>query len=342
VSIQALRACGAACDAVVAMADDGGSSGMLRAHTGKVPPGDVRKCLVAMARDPGSAWAQAFRERFDYVNNHTLGNLMLTALEDVTGSFAAAIRLCEELLECEGSVYPSTLDSVVLTGETRDGMQLLGQSIISASRTALAKVRLNPARPPANPEAVRVILESDLIILGPGSLFTSIIPNLLVPGILEAISKARLERRTRTVFVCSLGDMQGETWGLTAAEHVDALLDHGMRGLLDVAIVHRDASDEPRPDGNVTAVFKAIGGEDAARGRVLRASRRVNDGRRVNDDRRIKRVELAGSDAARIRATGCQLMVRDLGDPMRPTWHDIGKLTEAFKEVLQACHSRQR
>jgi len=324
-SIKALRSLGVYTDVVVAMADDGGSSGMLRGHTGKVPPGDVRKCIVALARDPQSPWVKAFTKRFPYINNHTLGNLILSALEDTTYSFTDAIRLCEELLEAEGQVFPSTLESVNLTGITRDGSRLDGQSVICKSQTALAKVRLTPASPQPNQEAIRALLAADLIVLGPGSLFTSIIPNLLVPGILDAIRSSNACK----VFVCSLKDMQGETWGLTASEHVEMLFEHGLYGALDVVIVHRESAIEgARPSGNITGVFQAVSQETQPPDLVEMHS--------------IRPVVFTNEDARRIQQFGVMLVVRDLSDAIHPTWHDNAKLADAFKGVIQACHLLQR
>jgi uncharacterized cofD-like protein len=309
--------------AVVAMADDGGSTGMLREHTGMVPPGDIRKCLVAMAADPAGTWAKAFKQRFSYVNDHTLGNLMLAALYEASGSFPEAIALCGELLGARGMVYPSTLTSVKLTGRTRDGRHLVGQANICASDTALASVSLDPARPQAFGPALDALREADLIVLGPGSLFTSIIPNLLVPGVLDAIRASA----GITVFLCSLADMQGETWGLNAAELVETLLEHGMDGLLDVVVVH--GPSEQRHPGSVTASFAA----------VTASMPSPVDTPPVGSVRRV----LFNRDLARrIEARGPLLIVRDLVDPLRPTWHDVPVLSEVLEGVLEVCPSRRK
>ena len=227
VSIRTLLSMGLDTSAVVAMADDGGSTGILREEADVTPPGDVRKCIAAMAADPNDPLTKAFKYRFSFARNHTLGNLMLSALEDAAGSFPEAISICERLLDARGHVYPSTLDRVTLTARTRDGRSLEGQAVACHSRTALERVGLRAAHEvvPYQP-ALEAIREADLIVLGPGSLFTSIIPNLLVPGVVDAIRASK----GSTLFVCSLADMQGETWGLTAREHVEALMDHGTRG----------------------------------------------------------------------------------------------------------------
>jgi uncharacterized cofD-like protein len=325
VSIRALLGLGVRTSAVVAMADDGGSTGMLREHTGMVPPGDIRKCLVAMAADPAGVWTRAFKQRFSYVNDHTLGNLMLAALYEASGSFPEAIALCGRLLGARGMVYPSTLESVKLIGRTRDGKHLSGQANICVSDTALASVSLEPSRPSAFEPALAALREADLIVLGPGSLFTSIIPNLLVPGITDAIR----ESRGITVFLCSLADMQGETWGLNAAELVEALLDHGMRGLLDVVVIHQPS--EGRRPGSVTARFAAVTADMVASTRKMHRS--TGAVRQVLFDRALAR---------RIEAQGPLLVVRDLVDPIRPTWHDVPVLSEVLEGILDVCPSQRK
>ena len=320
VSIRALLSRNIQTDAVVAMADDGGSTGMLREHTGMVPPGDIRKCLVAMAADPQDNWVKAFRQRFSYVNDHTLGNLILTALYDSSGSFPQAINLCEQLLKARGHVYPSTLEYVTLVGWTRDGQRLKGQATICASDTALASVSLEPSDPKAYEPALEAIRKADLIVLGPGSLFTSIIPNLLIPDMLKAIALSR----GLTVFLCSLADMQGETWGLNCAELVEALLDHGMRGLLDIVVVHQPS--RTKSPGSVTGAFAAI--DPSVPPKPASISARANPIRPVLFDQELAR---------RIESLGPMLIVRDLVDPLRPTWHDVPVLSEVFERILGTC-----
>lgn len=236
VSIKVLLALGFTTSAVVAMADDGGSSGLLRKEAGSIPPGDIRKCLVAMAADSDDPLVRAFKVRFEYARNHTLGNLVLTALAETTHSFPEAISICEQLLGARGHVYPSTLDPVTLSGRTRDGCMREGQAALSGSDTALERVWLRPEGACAYEPALEAIEGADLIVLGPGSVFTSIIPNLLVSGVIGAIR----DSHACTVLLCPVADMQGETWGLSAKEIVDAVCGHGMQGLLDVVCVQAD------------------------------------------------------------------------------------------------------
>ena len=330
VSIRTLLSLGLDTSAVVAMADDGGSTGILREQADVTPPGDVRKCIAAMAADPDDPLTKAFKYRFPFANNHTLGNLMLSALEDAAGSFPEAIAVCERLLNARGHVYPSTLDRVSLVARTRDGRMIEGQAVACHSRTALESVQLRSLGGvvPYEP-ALEAIREADLIVLGPGSLFTSIIPNLLVPGVVDAIRASK----GCTLFACSLADMQGETWGLTAREHVEALMDHGMRGLLDYMLVHTVVP--LRPDSPATGVFSAATGAEPEH---------ASTSGMADDDLsgRIRPVRVSYRDVQAIQAQGPVVIARDLVDPKRPTWHDPMALHEAFAGVLRLCRSRQR
>ena len=235
VSIRTLLSLEADTSAVVAMADDGGSTGILREEAGVLPPGDIRKCLVAMAADEDDPLTRAFKYRFSFARNHTLGNLMLSALEESTGSFPEAIDICSRLLNARGRVFPSTLDEVRLCAATWNGCKLDGQAKASHSDSTLYRVWLESAAPVrAYEPALDAIREADFIVLGPGSLFTSILPNLLVPGVVDAIR----DSHAATLFACSLADQQGETRGMTALEHYEALCRHGMEGLVDYMLVH--------------------------------------------------------------------------------------------------------
>ncbi|HIW76616.1 MULTISPECIES: gluconeogenesis factor YvcK family protein [Gordonibacter] len=330
VSIRTLLSMGLETSAVVAMADDGGSTGVLREEANVTPPGDVRKCLAAMAADPNDPLVRAFKYRFPFAGNHTLGNLMLSALEDAAGSFPEAIAICEKLLDAQGRVYPSTLDRVTLVAHTRDGREIEGQAVACHSRTALDRVRLSADRPvtPYEP-ALKAIREADLIVLGPGSLFTSIIPNLLVPGVVDAVRASRAS----TLFVCSLADMQGETWGLTAREHVEALMDHGMHGLVDYMLVHTTVP--LRPDSPATGVFGALAGDEPEHGSTSDMDDAVLGGR-------VRPVAITYRDVQAIQAQGPVVIARDLVDPAQPTWHNPGALRDAFRGVLKLCRSRQK
>ncbi|EOS52437.1 gluconeogenesis factor YvcK family protein [Adlercreutzia caecimuris] len=331
VSIRTLLSLGVTTSAVVAMADDGGSTGVLREEADATPPGDIRKCLVAFAKDPADPLVRALKYRFAVARDHALGNLLLTALEDACGSFPEAIAVCERLVDAQGHVYPSTLDHVVLSARTCDGRVLDGQAVACHSRTALESVWLagedGRAPRPFEP-ALQAIREADLIVLGPGSLFTSIIPNLLIPGVVDAIR----ESRGRVLFVCALADVQGETWGLTAREHFEALAAHGMEGLVDYMLVH---SKVPlRAESPATGSFAAISGADLEHA----STSDLNDTQLI---RGVRPISISYADMLAIQARGPIVISRNLADPERPTWHSPFALRDAFQNVIRLSRSRR-
>lgn len=296
-SLRTILSAGIETSAVVAMADDGGSTGILRDQAGATTPGDIRKCITAMAANPNDPLTQAFKVRFGFAENHTLGNLMLSALEVTSGGFPEAIRVCEQLLGARGHVYPSTLDRVTVVARTKDGRTLEGQAIANHSRTALVEVALNSdGAITAYQPAVEAIRGADLIVLGPGSLYTSIISCLIVPGVIQAIA----ESSATVVFVSSLADVQGETRGMSAYEHFKALEAHGMGGLVDCVLIHDARFDQ--------ADLESKG---------------------------IRRVPCSREDIEAIEASGPRVLVRDLADKGHPAWHDPVKLRSAFMEVLR-------
>ena len=331
VSIRTLLSLGVQTSAVVAMADDGGSTGVLREEADATPPGDIRKCLVAFAKDPSDPLVRALKYRFAVARDHALGNLLLTALEDACGSFPDAIAICERLVNAQGHVYPSTLDHVVLSARTCDGRVLDGQAVACHSKTALESVRLaaEDGRPPAPYEpACQAIREADLIVLGPGSLFTSIIPNLLIPGIVEAIR----ESRGRVLFVCALADVQGETWGLTAREHFEALAAHGMEGLIDYMLVH---SKVPlRAESPATGSFAALSGADLEHA----STSDLND---TQLTRGVRPISISYADLLAIQSRGPIVISRNLADAERPTWHSPFALRDAFQNVIKLSRARR-
>jgi uncharacterized cofD-like protein len=227
--------------AVVTMADDGGSSGHLRRELGMLPPGDARNCLVAMAADPDSSVAVVFSYRFPHgegLAGHALGNLVIAALADIEGSFPAALDAAGRLLGSRGRVVPSTLDDVVLAAEDVEGVRVVGQRNVAESATPIARVRFTGGEATAYGPAAEVIAGADLVVIGPGSLFTSILPNFLAGGIRDAL----LATTGRVVYVCNVANQRGETTGMDAADHLAALDRHGLAGAVDVVIVHDEAA----------------------------------------------------------------------------------------------------
>jgi len=229
--------------AVVTVTDDGGSSGRLRREYSVLPPGDIRNCLVALSPDP-NLLGNLFQYRFPTgrgLAGHSFGNLFLTALTNITGDFPKAVQFSAQVLAIRGRIYPSTAQNVTLEAELEDGTVVPGETKISRSRKPIAQLRLVPRRVRPLPEVVRAIRAADLILVGPGSLYTSILPNLLVPGILEAISNSRATR----VYIANLMTQPGETRRYTIADHVRAIYEHTRPGLFDYAVINR-ASVLPR------------------------------------------------------------------------------------------------
>lgn len=207
-------------DAIVSVSDDGGSSGRLAPHLDIPPPGDIRKCLLALTPDE-SIWKQIFDYRFEEadVAGHSLGNLILAALSDIEGSFEAALVRAEGLLKASGSVVPASAGHLRLVAETSDGA-IGGQVNISRHRGRIDSVAVEPASAAATPRAIVVIEAADQVVLGPGSLITSTVAAMRVPGITEAINRSG----AHLIYIANLVTQDGETLGMDAADHVDTLL----------------------------------------------------------------------------------------------------------------------
>jgi uncharacterized cofD-like protein len=219
--------------AVVTVTDDGRSSGRLRGEFDILPPGDVRNCLTALADDEGLL-TKLFCHRFPgdgALGGHSLGNLILTALTQMRGDFLAAVDAARLLLGVEARVLPSTLDQVDLVAEC-NGEEVRGQVAIKSRLAPIRGLRLTRPNASALPEVVEAILDADLVTLGPGSLFTSVIPNLLVRGIAEALSRTRAKK----IYICNVMTEADETPGLTAADHVAHLLAYAPAIRLDYAL----------------------------------------------------------------------------------------------------------
>ncbi len=224
--------------AIVTVADDGGSSGRLRKEMGVLPPGDIRNCLVALA-DSEPLMARLFQYRFPEgdptgLGGHTFGNLFIATMSAITGDFEQAVKESSRVLAVRGRVLPSTLEEVVLAAECEGGAVVEGESTLSTCGAPIKRVFLRPRDPVALPEAVEAIAGAEAIVLGPGSLFTSVLPNLLVPGITEAIRRSSALK----VYVCNVMTEPGETDGFAASDHLRALFEHVGRGIVDVVVVN--------------------------------------------------------------------------------------------------------
>src|SRR5271155_5254599 len=221
--------------AVVTVTDDGGSSGRLRRDFDVLPPGDIRNCMVALSGDE-NLLSRLFQFRFSSgrgLKGHSFGNLFLTAMTHLTGDFNQAVRFSAEVLAVLGHIYPSTAANVAIEATLANGRKVAGESRISRSRSRIEKVEIHPRRPKPLPETLEAIANADLITLGPGSLFTSVIPNLLVNGIPQAIAASPALK----VYFVNLMSQPGETTNFRASDHVAAITSHAGAGLLDCAVV---------------------------------------------------------------------------------------------------------
>jgi uncharacterized cofD-like protein len=207
--------------AIVTVADDGGSSGRIRREMGMLPPGDIRNCIASLA-DEEKLLTELFQYRFtagEGLNGHSFGNLFLTALNDITGSLEGAIDASAKVLAVRGKVLPSTLSDVTLWARFADGKIVEGESNIPEVRGKIIELGCNPPNPPATPAVIKAIEQAQYIILGPGSLYTSIIPNLLIPEIRDAIAKSSAPK----IYVCNIMTQKGETDGYTVSDHIRSI-----------------------------------------------------------------------------------------------------------------------
>jgi uncharacterized cofD-like protein len=292
--------------AIVTVADDGGSSGRLRRELGVLPPGDFRNCIAALADDEALI-TRLFQYRFgqgEGLNGHSFGNLLITALAAVTGSFERAILEAGRVLTVQGRILPSTLDQVTLVADLRqpteanrmssDLKRVHGESAIPKAGWPIERVFLRPERVRAYPEAVRAILDADLIVAGPGSLFTSVLPNLLVADIRRAVSVSSAFR----IYVCNVATQKGETDGFDVRQHVDALQRHIGEGLFSCVLANSNMQPgEEHPD--------------------------------------LEMVTLAQSLDA-----GCRLFAADLVDVTAPWRHDPARLAEAILRLYHNWRSK--
>ena len=276
--------------------DDGGSSGRLREELRVLPPGDIRNCMIALSEDE-HLMSRLFRFRFNSdggLHNHSFGNLFLTAMAEVTGDFAEAVRLTSEVLAIKGVIYPSTNSNVRLRAELEDGTWAEGETRITASRQRIRRVHLDPADAHPLPDALEAILAADLITIGPGSLYTSLIPNMLVKDVIHAV---RASRATK-IYIQNIMSQPGETDNYSAADHVEALAEH-CGGILFSNLLLNSGSPSPE-------ILKKYGAENAA---------------------------LVEIDRERLRWLDLSLVERDLLAEDQKIRHDPDRLAQAVFEI---------
>ncbi len=223
--------------AIVTVTDDGGSSGRLRRENRMLPPGDIRNCMVALSKDE-ALLGRLFQYRFHAgrgLVGHNFGNLFLAALTHVTGDFAEAVRVSSKVLAIRGRIFPSTISNVHLTATLANGQRVSGETKISRSRVSIRQIQLVPRRVRALPKAIDAIQKADLILMGPGSLYTSVIPNLLIPEIAQAIARSKAPR----VYVANLMTQPGETTDYALSEHLRAIQRHVGKRVIDWIVANR-------------------------------------------------------------------------------------------------------
>ena len=221
--------------AIVTVADDGGSSGRFRKEFGMLQPGDIRNCLAALA-DGGPVLEKLFQHRFEEgdLKGHPFGNIFLAAMTQVTGDFELAVKEANRVLNVRGRVLPATTTKLSLIAEHEDGSKTTGESLVGKVTKPVKRLSLKPEDAPAGTDVVDAIMQADLILLGPGSVYTSVLPNLLIPEILDAL----LKTDAVVGYICNIMTQPGETQDFTASEHVQTLIDHTSEALIDFVIVN--------------------------------------------------------------------------------------------------------
>jgi uncharacterized cofD-like protein len=279
--------------AVVTVTDDGGSSGRLRRDFNMLPPGDLRNCMVALSEDERLI-SQLFRHRFrkgGELGGHNFGNLFIAALTEMTGDFAQAIKLSAEILATRGHIFPVTSANVTVIARMEDGSIVRGETKITASRQRIVELMLDPPDPLPPPETLQAIAAADLITIGPGSLYTSIVTNLLVHGIPEALGAAQGTR----VFICNLMTQANESLHLSASQHIERIYEHAGRAIFDYALV------------NTAPVSPALRERYAAEG-----------------------AEATIADVDRVEALGVQCITGNFADEGDVLRHDADRVTDAL------------
>jgi len=268
--------------AIVTVADDGGSTGRLRQEFGVVAPGDIRQCIAALAESE-PLMSKLFQYRFSEgtgLEGHSFGNLFLVAMSEVTGNFETAIHEASRVLNVRGNILPSTLQDVTLSARTHEDELVHGEHNISEKGTAIRDLYLNPPDAEAHPDAVRAILEADIIIIGPGSLYTSVMPNLLVEGIKKALFASTAPR----IFVCNVATQHGETDGFSVADHLVALERHTGKGVINGVVANNNIASQLPEAWHSKAVAISRNGMDAFAGVVVVESDVVAEENRYRHD----------------------------------------------------------
>lgn len=285
--------------AIVTMADDGGSSGKLRQELGILPPGDVRNCLAALAPTEKSELIEMLQYRFPSgwtLAEHSLGNLMIAGMADYKGGFVEAIEALSSILNISGRVLPSTLDDVNLFADMGGGSMLAGQARIARTEQ-IRHVHLEPRDAAAYPPAAQAIRDADLVVIGPGSLFTSILPNLLIDGVAESIAGSG----ARKVFILNISNMRRETFSMSGMDYLEALSRHVQHKIIDTIVAHgnRPLEEMVTPEGETAYPVEF--------------------------------------DAAAAESLGLHVVLADLVDENEPFRHDPAKLNVILRDISEGA-----
>jgi uncharacterized cofD-like protein len=293
--------------AIVTVSDDGGSSGRLRDELQMLPPGDIRNCIVALSED-SSLLARLFRYRFrgdGELGGHSFGNLFLAALTEVTGDFTEAIRLSSEVLASKGHIFPATISDVHLVAELEDGSVVHGETQISASKNPIKALRLEPERCLPLPQAVKALRSADVITVGPGSLYTSILPNLLVSQVARVIGESNATK----IYVCNLMTQPGETDGYTARQHLETVTHFAPEIEFDFVVVNDRRISQKQAELYAAEAAFQIGIDDPIEDSVDHATEIVradllDEGEKVrHNSERLARVVMACCEKAASKPT---------------------------------------
>lgn len=296
-----------ALSAIVTVSDDGGSSGRLRDELQMLPPGDIRNCMVALSED-STLLSRLFQYRFrgeGGLGGHSFGNLFLAALTEVTGDFVEAVRLSSEVLASKGRIYPATLNDVRLVAELEDGREVRGETRITAARSPIRRLRLEPEQCLPLPEALAAVRVADIITVGPGSLYTSILPNLLVARVAESIGASGAVK----IFICNLMTQPGETDGYTARRHIEVVKAYAPEIEFDFVVVNDRRVSAGQAEAYAAEGAQQIGLTDhmleeefGREAEIVRADL-LDEGEKVrHSPEKLSRVILACYEKARARA----------------------------------------
>jgi len=294
----------ASLSAIVTVSDDGGSSGRLRDELQMLPPGDIRNCMIALSED-ATLLSRLFQYRFSGSGDlagHSFGNLFLAALAEVTGDFVEAVRLSSEVLASKGHIYPATITDVRLTAELEDGREVYGETQISGTNSPIRRLRLDPPHCEPLPDALAAIKSADMITIGPGSLYTSILPNLLVSKVADAIAESAAIK----VFVTNLMTQPGETDGYNAQQHLTTVRDYAPQIHFDYILLNDRPITETQAslyaaDGAYQIKWDADNSIERGAAEIIRADL-LQAGEMVrHDPERLARAVIACADHARMR-----------------------------------------